>query len=561
MVVAQSAPPSTLSNDYEPMLEPVLNVHEIQGNSIGGFSKDYEMLLFLQIQDVAQAKRWLYQIEPYIATAAEVLQFNRLFKATRSRRHGKEGTVRSTFMNIGFSYKGLSKLTPEADQFTDEAFKEGLAARSAALGDPTDPNSPGHPNNWLIGGTNNEPDIVLIIASDDRSHLDKEVKNLIRSLPVGLRLMSKQRGETLPGALAGHEHFGFKDGISQPGIRGRISDKPDDFLTKRESDDPNQGKPGQDLLHAGEFIFGYPTQIGEPARDESGNQLDGLNTNLGPIAVAGPTWAENGSYLVFRRLRQDVKGFHSFLKTAAAKLAATNPALANLTPDKLGAKMVGRWKSGAPILKAPDRDNPALAEDLDFEFEDEDSQGLVCPFAAHIRKTYPRDTERFGGAVNESATQTRRLLRRGIPFGKPLATQGGCPMRSFTSLAGLLNLYRSLIHSLANLTTSEMNDRGLVFLAYQTSITRQFEFVSNAWVNNPGFPGNPDGQPPEDSGHDPILGQNPDGVSRDRSFTIQMKDGQNVKLDLPKDWIIPTGGGYFFTPSISALKYLAGSAQ
>lgn len=182
-----------------PTTEPILQVNEIQGNSLGGFQKDHEMLMFLKITDVTIAKKWLQTIAPYIATAAEVIQFNRLFKETRKRRYGREGTVRSTFINIGFSFDGLKKLTPDADQFTDEAFKEGLPKRSAALGDPTDPQAPGHPNNWLIGGPNSIPDVLLIVASDDPSRLDEEVEWLTTNLPTGLQIMFSQRGETLPG--------------------------------------------------------------------------------------------------------------------------------------------------------------------------------------------------------------------------------------------------------------------------------------------------------------------------------------------------------------------------
>jgi Dyp-type peroxidase family len=545
MIATETRPaPKPVSTD-----EPILELNEIQGNSLGGFHKDHEMLMFLKITDVTIAKKWLTTIAPSIATAAEVLQFNKLFKETRKRR-GKEGTVRATFINIGFSFDGLKKLTPDADQFTDEAFKEGLHNRSAALGDPTDPKAPGHPNNWLIGGTNNVPDVVLIIASDDRDRLDQEVKWLTASLK-GVKLMYKERGETLPGVLAGHEHFGFKDGISQPGIRGRISET--EFLTPRENpEDENHGKPGQDLLHAGEFIFGYPTQIGEPDRDENGKAIEGLNIKPGEIATAGPAWSTNGSYLVFRRLRQDVKGFHAFLKATAAMLSTENPAFAGMTPEKLGAKLVGRWASGAPIVKAPDQDNPALANDLDFEFEGEgdDIKGFACPFAGHIRKTYPRDTTRPLGSedpfINESATQTHRLLRRGIPFGK--AILGGCPMKSLTSLSGLKAMFQR----------KDKGDRGLLFLAYQTSIVRQFEFVSGVWMNNTNFPPNlPPAVPPEaEPGHDAILGQSTDPATRDRTITLQAP-GQNSEVKLPTDWVIPTGGGYFFSPSISALEHLA----
>ncbi len=522
--------------------EPILATQEIQGNILGGFNKDHQTLLFLKITQVAAAKQWLRTIEPYIATAAEVIKFNQLFKSTRDRRHGQEGTVRSTFINVAFTYDGLKKLTPDADQFTDASFKAGLHNRSAALGDPTDPSAPGHPSQWVIGAAHNVPDLVVIVGSDDQPRLQETVQWLESSFCMGLEVMYKQEGEGLPGPLAGHEHFGFKDGISQPGIRGRLPEAPHAFLTPREAIDKatgkidiNKGKPGQDVLHAGEFVFGYPTQNPQPPKN------GGLNIEPGAIATAGPAWATNGSYLVFRRLRQDVKGFQSFIKATATTLSATNPAFAGITLEKLGAKFVGRWSSGAPILNAPDRDNPKLANDLAFEFEAEDPQGLRCPFAGHIRKTYPRDMERDSG-LNESDTQTHRLLRRGIPFGKPY--MGGCPVHPDRLLDTVTTWWESIV-------SNAPTDRGLLFLAYQTSIERQFEFVTNAWVNDPNFPD-------PGSGHDPILGQSQDESTRERTMVLQAeKPTNNATIKLPTDWVIPTGGGYFFSPSISGIKYLA----
>ncbi|MGV0027279.1 Dyp-type peroxidase [Phormidesmis priestleyi] len=558
--------------------EPILNVDEIQGNSLAGFNKDFQTLLFVNITSVNPAKEWLRHIEPHIATLAEVIQFNQLFKATRKRRGGREGTVRATFINIGFSFKGLKKLTNDADQFTDVAFKEGLATRSALLGDPTDPNAEGNPKNWLIGGSDNEPDLVLIVASDDKVRLNEEVAWIESSLNSGLEIIFKQSGETLPGDLAGHEHFGFKDGVSQPGMRGRLSETADDFLTLRENpNDSDQGKPGQDLLWAGEFVFGYPTQIPTPKPGK-----DGLNTDPGAIAVAGPEWAQNGSFLVFRRLRQDVKGFREFVQAAAPQLSATNSAFAGITPEKFGAKFVGRWASGAPILRATEDDIPAMANDECannyFEFEDEseplqpgkpdqctdkfpnarsegDAKGLVCPFAGHIRKAYPRDTERDFG-LNESSTQTHRLLRRGIPFGQPFAASSDTSQDEFDVGAFFRQLI-DFILSLLGLKPDEPapdDSRGLLFLAYQTSIERQFEFVTGAWVNNPNFPD-------PNAGHDPILGQNGEaGANRVRTCVFQANHPENnAAISLPVDWVIPTGGGYFFTPSISALRHLAQS--
>ncbi len=529
--------------------EPILATHDIQGNILGGFNKDHQTLIFLKITQAAVAKQWLRTIEPYIATAAEVIKFNQLFKATRERRYGQEGTVRATFINLGFTYEGLKKLTPDAEQFTDAAFKDGLHNRSASLGDPTDPTAPGHPSQWLIGGPHNVPDIVVIIGSDDQPRLHETVKWLEASLGMGLEVMFKQLGATLPGDLAGHEHFGFKDGVSQPGIRGRLPEAPHEFLTPRETKkensneiDLNKGKPGQDVLHPGEFVFGYSTQKPEPNSD------GGLNTAPGEPSTAGPVWATNGSYLVFRRLRQDVKGFRAFMKATAAELSQSNPAFSGLTLEKFGAKFVGRWASGAPIVNAPDRDNPELADDLDFEFEAKNEQGIAkdpiglrCPFAGHIRKAYPRDMKRDFG-LNESDTQTHRLLRRGIPFGKPLAS--GCPVHP----GRLRDTFSTWWE---NIASNEPSDRGLLFLAYQTSIVRQFEFVTKQWVNDPNFPD-------PDSGHDPILGQSQDPSTRDRVMVLQAENpAQNAKINLPTDWVIPTGGGYFFAPSIQGLKYLA----
>jgi Dyp-type peroxidase family len=350
------------------------------------------------------------------------------------------------------------------------------------------------------------------------------------------------------GALAGHEHFGFLDGVSQPGLRGRYSSHWHDVLTPRQNpDDPDQGKPGQDLLWPGEFVFGYPGQAADRPVEEPGP--DPMTDGAGnPVA---PLWAEDGSFLVFRRLRQDVHAFHAFLHDQAAELG--------VTPAALGARLVGRWASGAPTMRAPDADNPNLGGDdcanNDFEYQDEteptrnrrgldqcadkthpaspgDETGDRCPFAAHIRKTHPRDDvpqnrieddpDEGRRRLREPDTQTHRLLRRGIPFGPSSSSTPEAPVDD-----GL--------------------DRGLLFMAYMTSIVDQFEFVTKRWVNDPDFkePG---------TGVDPILGQSQaaDG-SRQRTFKVRI-GGVDRQLTAPDDWVIPTGGGYFFAPSISALR-------
>ncbi|MBN3886458.1 MAG: Dyp-type peroxidase [Nostoc sp.] len=544
--------------------DPILNVNNIQGNILGGFNKDYQALLFLEIENPNAFKHWLESQIKFIATASEVIAFNRLFKSSKERR-GREGTVKATWVNIAFSFEGLKKLTNDADTFTDTSFKAGLAARAVDLNDPVDKD--GKPIGWVVGGPDNgKVDLVFIIASDDRADLLAEVSRILESIVVftddqnnvkssGARITFLEEGANLPAPLSGHEHFGNKDGISQPGIRGRLSDNPKELLTPRQNpENQNQGKPGQDVLWPGEFVFGYEGQ---------NDDAKTLEDSKGEVVSAGLHWANDGSYLVFRRLRQDVYKFHHFLNEKAANL--------NTDPQKVSAKLIGRWPSGAPTVRTPEKDAPKLGDDdnanNDFEFNGDDplkdhffrndvvppskdATGLRCPFIAHTRKTYPRNDKTPGGGGpgpeeidrSEVTTQTHRLLRRGIPYGPVSASTPNNPLKD-----------------------KKFVDRGLHFLAYQTSIVDQFEFVTKFWANNPEFSKEAatghEFKGELTLGHDPIIGQSknnkPNG-DRTREFYVHLEDDQGKprtkKLTAPEDWVIPTGGGYFFAPSISALK-------
>jgi Dyp-type peroxidase family len=520
--------------------EPALEVGQIQGNILAGFNKDNQTLIFVDIKDQKKFKTWLGAIVPFIASTEEVLQFNRLFKMVRARRKVESRAVLSTWLNVAFSFRGLKKLVKkEADEFKDEAFRAGLAARSHLLSDP--PAGEGSPANWLIGGKNNEADLVFIIGSDSLDEMGYAVRRLESWIyegaelgdvlvPSGAAVIFKQKGAVLPSPLTGHEQFGFLDGVSQPGVRGTVGNTEEFFTPRQNPADPTQGKPGQDCLWPGEFVFGY--------RGQSPTDSDGA----GKVKMDGPEWAKNGSYLVFRRLRQDVGGFHDFLKQEGDRL--------NLGPELFGAKCVGRWASGAPIERAPLADNEKMSRDdcanNAFEFHDgtipgvpkpdsgecrdnfpndlakKDPLGTVCPFAGHIRKAYPRDDVSSNPKIkfpNDADTELHRMLRRGIPFGDPFDPT----------------------------VIPDDGNRGLLFVAYQTSIVDQFEFVTRNWVNNPNFkdPG---------AGHDPILGQTNQNGSRQRFFKLKLPNGQPQTVRLPKDFVIPTGGGYFFAPSIKALK-------
>lgn len=532
----QGATPTGLS------VEPVLDLDDIQGNILAGFNKDYQTFLFLRIDDRAGAKAWLRSMAPRISNTAEVLAFNRLFRAMRAARgHDPHGLV-ATWINIAFSADGLRKLTSDAEveQFLDDPFKLGLQQRSGLLGDPGDPNSPGHVSQWLVGGSAGKiADIVLTMASDGAPQLTRLVEAIESELQKdfpGLSVLFKQEGATLPGELRGHEHFGFKDGISQPGVRGRASQADNDFVTPRWIDrsDPQSrifSRPGQPLVWPGQFVFGYAGQ--NPRDPVEPTEAD----------TPRPSWSHNGSLLVIRRLRQDVIGFRAWLETAAADLAK-QPGFTGMTGIRLGALLVGRWPSGAPVMRTPKQDNPKLADDdfanNQFQYVEDtppvrlvpipghapdsfpqasaDSSGAVCPIAAHIRKVNPRDTHTDQGGAND--TFARLILRRGIPFGP--ATAWGTVLEDAPV------------------------DRGLMFVSYQTSIDNQFEFLSRIWVNDPNEP-NP-------GGVDPVIGQFENSGTRARDITLFGENGATATVTLPRDFIIPSGGGYFFAPSLSALR-------
>jgi Dyp-type peroxidase family len=568
--------------------EPLLAIHQIQGNILAGFNKDFQTLIFLHIDMARKFKVWLASQVDFIASTAEVLAFNRLFKEIRARRRRDSAAVKSTWVNIAFSFDGLKILAGpyEANKFRDRSFKTGLVGRSVKLGDPRDVDDlEGSPKNWVVGGPNNPSiHVMLIIASDEREDMLAEVERIEESLYAFrectgdhhsscAHVIFKEEGANLPPPFSGHEHFGFLDGVSQPAIRGRISRDPHDVFTLRQNPkDRDQGKPGQDLLWPGEFVFGYPGQDAHKPVSQPG-----------VVADTGPIWARNGSFLVFRRLRQDVFALHKFMKSVSDHFNVPNPQVSS-GARMIGSSLVGRWPSGAPVERVPDDDDFKLSNDdcanNHFEYqsaletisESDRESGFDCsdaeypppvadpwghrlPFTGHIRKAYPRDEVSINqmedplsdhpchsarSDLNESDTQTHRILRRGIPFGPISPSSPEAPV-------------------------DDGEVRGLHFLAYQTSIEEQFEFITRCWVNNENFK-EPFGHTPLAGGHDPIIGQNnTPGQDREREFTIaftnelQQRREERVKVGdfserSRRDWVIPTGGGYFFSPSIDALR-------
>ena len=281
--------------------EPVLAMANIQGNVVAGFNKDFQTLLYFHIDDARLFKPAIAELGHRVATAEEVLAFNRLYKQMRNRR-GYTGTLKSTWINVAFSFAGLAKLRDDAELFADRSFRSGLVGQAEALGDTTDPGK------WKVKDgdgrrRSGRADNRRGRHRGRRRGRGERVKKLIEAKGGATQVGDDEKGRTAPARWLGHEHFGYLDGISQPGLRGRASADPTDLLTPRQNpQDRSQGKPGQELIWPGEFVFGYPDQDG--SRD--GNERGGDSSIDGAGYPRVPTWAKDGSYLVFRRLNQDV---------------------------------------------------------------------------------------------------------------------------------------------------------------------------------------------------------------------------------------------------------------
>jgi Dyp-type peroxidase family len=531
--------------------EPLLDGAEIQGNIVPGFMKPLQSVLGLRITDSPQARVWLHDLVPQVTTMDQVMPSRMKVRAARlsartvAGHTDVVGQLDDLWLNVALSFAGMCTLQPasapfEADKFVDEAFAVGLAGRSAVLGDPTEPGTPGHPSTWVVGGPGNEADVLLVFGADRTETMQARFEEVKSSAQAsGLDVVHEEHGGKLD--AVGHEQFGFQDGISQPGVRGRFASDPQTFVTPRTVDRdvvPESwlyGLPGQYLVWPGAFVFGYPVPGVDPLL-------------AGPATIPGPLWARNGSYLVYRRLRQDVALFRSFLTEQSAALAMQD-GFEGTTATQLGAMVVGRWPSGAPLARAPHADDPDLGADplennhVEFAADTPelplidgprpaypcahaDPVGITTPLAAHIRKVNVRDVGSDQGG--RRASFARRILRRGLPFGPPMPPSGPDPANG---------------------------NRGLMFLSYQTSITDQFEFLNTAWMGDPVAPRAP-------SGHDMLVGQNGQpGEQRKRDCVFLSPDGDVGHVTAQTEWVIPTGGGYFFSPSISALRDVIGTAS
>lgn len=422
-----------------------------------------------------------------------------------------EHTAAHGAATLAFSATGLAKLglPPDALATFPVAFQHGMAApwRARMLGDL----GKQAPKEWLWGAEG--ADALLTLFAPDDLALQAAIADAKGTLASHGHAVAYMRVmKPLPTQGPVHEPFGFADGVSQPVLR----------------DTPRARVPRHacHVVEAGEFVLGYPDGRGyrppsptigaghDPARLLP-QFVDDPEVQRPPYAPGGSDQRDlgrNGTFVVVRQLEQDVAGLQAWLADAAAQVERDGQNVWHLPQQGLrkllAAKMVGRWQDGSSLVRHPHAPaKPPESADNDFQFSREDPQGLRCPLGAHMRRANPRDSLDADSPQQLAVVNRHRLMRVGRQYE---AEEGGKP--------------------------------GLMFTCLNADIERQFEFVQQTWLLGSTFHGLP-------GETDPALG------CGGRAFTVPTRQGPIRLRGLP-DFVQMRGGGYFFMPSRSALRYL-----
>jgi Dyp-type peroxidase family len=434
---------------------PVLELDDIQSGVLRPrptpFAATY---IILRIDDRRRGRELMRRLSTVVASAANPSSPNS-----------------DTWVSVALSFQGLKALgVPQAslDSFSPQ-FQQGMAARAKILGDQGESG----PEHWEQPLGSPDVHVVVTGVSPDSTHLEsalERARSAYREL-TGVTAIWRQDCHVLADEK---EPFGFRDGISHPAIEG-------------------SGIPGSNPLERplrpGEFVLGYPDEISDTPQIPQPDIL-----------------GRNSSYVVFRKLHQRVAAFRQYLKANATSLEAE---------ELLAAKMMGRWRSGAPLGLCPTHDNPEIGADSrrnnEFLFKADDAIGFKTPAGSHIRRMNPRDAN-IAGVV-----RIHRMIRRGTAYGPALPE-------------GVID--------------DDGLDRGLMFAFVGANLGRQFEFVQSEWMNDGGFFGG--------TGKDPIAGAGDDSGT----FDVPKRPLRMRLHGLPR-FVVTRGGEYCFMPGLRALRWLA----
>jgi len=445
-----------------------LELDDIQGNVVRGYGMPYAAHLFVRVEDAERGRRTLCEL------AAQV---------TLESSGGWPGGAKPEHtLNLAFTATGLLALgLPEEvlRTFPGE-FLHGMEARAERfLGDT----GVSAPERWAPGLRSAAHALVMIHAVNEtaRTRAVADVDQRIGASQGAIAIVHRDLTEVLEHA---REHFGFTDGFSQPAIEGGP-------VRMRPGEGVPDGRAGWRPLKAGEFVLGY--------EDEDG----GL-----PAAPAAPLGL-NGTFMVYRKLEQDVAAYRQLIREHAGALG--------LNEEELEAKIVGRWRDGTPLVLSPARPDPPVGNDPDRTsafLYGKDPAGYACPLGAHVRRANPRDA--LEGGIERS--RRHRIIRRGMPYGPRLEDH------------------------------DDGTERGLVFICFNASIHRQFEVVQH-W----------------------LLDGDPFGAGEDSDFLLGSPSENGGKMTIPgkrpiflsplRPLVRTRGGEYLFVPGGRALQSILASPQ
>ena len=363
---------------------------------------------FMSFKNAESGRNWIAALLDKIGTAKSVME-------------GSETDMR--WVTLAFTFNGLRKLGLDEQSLSTfpEAFRQGMAARAAMLGDTGE----NHPDQWEDNMTSEELHGVVILFARDQNERERCVKEhqVYLDNHPGVEILSTLLLEAVPPFDYVHEHFGYRDRITTPVIEGMNIEAT-----------PGSHAPSK----PGEFFLGYPDETGQISQQPLPEIL-----------------TKNGSFLAYRKMREHVGRFRDFLKANGN------------TPEEqelVAAKMMGRWiKTGAPLVLCPDKDDKDLAWDEkrnnDFDYGKMDPKGYACPIGSHIRRMNVRDT-------NVSKIMNRRLIiRRGGTYGPHLADDApedgaNRGIAVFAGCADLSRQFEFLISVWANdVEFQELNER------------------------------------------------------------------------------------------------------
>ncbi|SED18992.1 Dyp-type peroxidase family [Tenacibaculum sp. MAR_2009_124] len=466
----------------DPNLKTVLD--DIQGNILKSHGRSHSRHIFLKFTGNPQDNRiWLEKLASKLTSAYKQHQTSLNYKSTGTE-HLFTGILLS---NTGYKALGIAEYqTPD-----DKAFRAGMKDLDFLY--DTGPNGVhertsnplnDNPNTWK-NPFNNQVDLLIVLAyggitADENicnDYLESKINNIKSTSVEVASILSIEKGYTLRNSNNDViEHFGFVDGLSNP--------------TFFKSDfDHWQNKEGT--------TYYDPTA---PFDLVALNDPGGFDEDL-----------SFGSYVVYRKMQQNIKGFKDQAKKLATEISQKSGVQINTEYSESLA--FGRNKDGSPLIQST-----KTPSDNNFSYQ-EDMKGAKCPFHSHIRKTNPRgDTNRLKGTLLRNE-RSHRIVRRGISYGsKNLSPE------------------------------KEWTDAGLLFLSCQSDIEQQFLVTQCGWSDNSNFPAN-------NVGHDPITGdQNAKPNNNKWQHEI---DGKLIDLDFRyKNLVKVLGGEYFFAPSISFFKNL-----